>query len=75
MMLTMAVMMSQVGTRVWTRKNHTKHYYIYDAKEEVDVESYTFKAFFSYYLLFNGVMPLDLAVTLVLSKLFIINFV
>lgn len=74
-MLTMAIFMSQVGTRLWTRNNHTLHYYIYDEAEEVDIEAYSFKALMSYYLLLNGLLPLDLAVTLMLSKLFIIYFV
>ncbi len=71
----MAILMSQVGTRFWTRKNYKQHYYIYDEAEEVDVEAYSFKALMSYYLLLNGLLPLDLAVTLMLSKLFIIWFV
>jgi magnesium-transporting ATPase (P-type) len=75
-MFTMAILMSQIGTRVWTRNNHPKHYYIYDAAEgEIDVEMYSFKALMSYYLLFNGLLPLDLAVTLMISKLWVIYFV
>lgn len=57
------------------RRNYQKHYYIYDAAEDVDIENYSFKALMSYYLLLNGLLPLDLAVTLMLSKLFMIGFV
>lgn len=39
------------------------------------MEDYSFKALMSYYLLFNNLLPLDLAVTLMLSKIFIIYFV
>ena len=75
-MLSMAIFMSQVGTRFWIRNNHKKHYYIYDAAEgEINIENYSFKALMSYYLLLNGLLPLDLAVTLMMSKLFVIFYV
>jgi magnesium-transporting ATPase (P-type) len=36
----------------------------------IDWENFTFKATFTFYLLFNGLIPLDLSVTLMITKLF-----
>lgn len=63
-MFLLMLIMSQIGNRIWMRSHSSKHYYIFPHKEHpVDTESYTIKALMSYFLLFNSIIPLDLAIT------------
>lgn len=81
-MFTALVFMSQVGNRKFNKKYGDQMYYVFDeteaAKQEdgkIDYEEYTFKAMMSFYLLFNGLLPLDLAVTLMITKLFMVGLI
>jgi len=75
-MFTALVMMSQIGNRTFNKKYGANMYYVFDPKhEEQDFEFYTFKAMMSFYLLFNGLLPLDLAVTLMITKLFMVGLI
>ena len=69
-MFVLLILMSQIGNRSFNKKYGEKMYYVFDKENEsvklddgsIDFESFTFKAMFSFYLLFNGLLPLDLAV-------------
>jgi len=50
-------------------------YVFTDAEKPINYEMYTFKSMMSFYLLFNGLLPLDLAVTLMITKIFMVAFV
>jgi len=70
------VVMSQIGTRSWLYSNWDEHWYIYPKeKEDVNKELTVFQALMSFYLLFNQLIPLDVAVNLVLTKLFYTLFI
>lgn len=66
------VLMSQIGTRVWIYNNWEDHWYIFpsDKASEFSKEVTVVQALMSFYLLFNQLIPLDVAVNLVLTKLF-----
>ena len=82
-MFTALILMSQVGNRSFNKKNGDNMYYVFDKDFEpaklddgsIDYEQYTFKAMMSFYLLFNGLLPLDLAVTLMITKLFMVGYI
>jgi len=70
------IMMSQVGNRTFNSKYGDQMPYVFtDAEKPINYEFYTFRSMMSFYLLFNGLLPLDLAVTLMISKLFMVAFV
>lgn len=69
-MIVQMLLMSQIGTRLWLYNNLDKHYYIFPTDEEVDKELTVFQALMSFYLLFNQLIPMDLAVNLILNKMF-----
>jgi len=51
-------------------KNSALHQYIFpDFEQPVENEHYTGKVFFSFFLIFNGPIPLDLAVSFTMVKL------
>jgi hypothetical protein len=54
--------------RTWG-SNHSKHSYIFP-EQPVDLNKWSTNTIFSFYLLLNGFIPLDLAVTITLSKMF-----
>lgn len=65
--------MSQIGTRTWLYSNWDEHWYLFpDHKphDPVDKELTVFQGLMSFYLLFNQLIPLDLAVNLILTKMF-----
>jgi len=52
------------------------HFYIFPYEENpVNENTYSFNAIFSFYLLLNGFIPLDLAVTISLSKIFYVFYI
>jgi hypothetical protein len=57
-----------VGTFSWTEQNSAKMYYIFPERS-VDSKLYSQYSMASYYLLFNGMLPLDLQINLLLVKL------
>lgn len=57
-----------VGTFTWMEQNSSKMYYIFPEKS-VDSVLYSEYSMASYYLLFNGMLPLDLQINLLLVKL------
>lgn len=57
-----------VGTFTWMEQNSSKMYYIFPEKR-VDSVLYSEYSMASYYLLFNGMLPLDLQINLLLVKL------
>lgn len=65
--------MSLICNRIWVNNNAKKHFYIFPLEEVIDVNLYSIKALASFYLIFNGLIPLDLAVTFILVKLFYIS--
>lgn len=67
-MLVLDIFMSQIMNRTWNT-NHTDHHYLFP-EEEVDINGYSLTTIFNFYLLLNGFIPLDLAVTITLSKMF-----
>lgn len=69
-MITQMVLMSQIGTRVWLYSNWEGHWYLYPRGVPVEKEVTVFQALMSFYLLFNQLIPLDLAVNLILTKMF-----
>jgi magnesium-transporting ATPase (P-type) len=64
-----AIVMSLICNRIWMSNNASFHYYIFPKGEDIDVNLYSIKAFASFYLIFNGLIPLDLSVTFILVKL------
>ena len=62
--------MSQIGTRVWLYNNVENHWYIFPDKKVFDKELTIFEALMSFYLLFNQLIPMDLAINLILNKMF-----
>jgi len=71
------VLMSQLGNRFWNEAYANEHYYIFPEAQtgRVEIEGYVRKSFFSYYLLFNGVIPLDLVIQFAMVKLIYIGFI
>ena len=69
-MLVQMLLMSQIGTRIWLYENLDKHYYIFPPGKEEDKEMTVFQALMSFYLLFNQLIPMDLAINLILNKMF-----
>jgi phospholipid-translocating ATPase len=75
-MLVMAAMMAFVGNVTWNKNTGVKHYYIFDEAEgPIDYAKYSGTAFMSFYLLFANILPLDMAITLMLSKLLLVQIV
>ena len=82
-MFTGLILMSQVGNRTFNKKYGENMYYVFDKEHEsvrlddetIDYEAYTFKSMMSFYLLFNGLLLLDLAVNLMITKLLIVYFI
>jgi magnesium-transporting ATPase (P-type) len=75
-MLVMAAMMAFVGNVTWNKNTGVKHYYVFDEAEgPIDYGKYSGTAFMSFYLLFCNILPLDMAITLMLSKLLLVQIV
>ena len=72
-MLGMDLLMSQIGTRVWHTQNWAGHYYLFP-EEEPAINAFSFKASLSFYLLLNGLVPLDLMVAATLAKMIYSGF-
>jgi len=71
-MMVQALVMSQICNRVWMSNNRENMTYLFPDSVEEDPASnneYSMRVFLSFYLAFNGLIPLDLAVTFVLVKL------
>lgn len=68
-MFLQAIIHAFVFNRMWVTENSKTHTYIYPPEEDVDVGFYSVKAFASFYLIYNGLIPLDLAVFYLLTKL------
>jgi len=60
--------MSLICNRIWNTNNAQYHYYIFPEKD-IDINFLSVKALASFYLIFNGLIPLDLAVAFVMVKL------
>ena len=68
--------MSLVLGRIWLKNNANKHWYIFPLEERpVDTFAESIKLLVSYYLLLNGLLPLDLVVCFMLGKLMYTYFV
>jgi len=67
-MIMLVILMSQIMNRTW-HSNHASHKYLFP-EETMDVNRWSTNTIFSFYLLLNGFIPLDLAVTITLSKMF-----
>ena len=59
-----------IATRVWLYNNLDKHWNIYPDKKVYDKELTIFETLMSFYLLFNQLIPMDLAINLILNKMF-----
>ena len=68
-MFASALIMALVCNRVWVGNNGKAHTYIFPPEEKIDANLYAFKALASFYLIFNGLIPLDLSVFYLLVKL------
>jgi hypothetical protein len=74
--LTLILFMSQVMLRIWLGKTVSplseefvhNHYYIFPEAESFESNLFSLRSIFTYYLLLNGVIPLNLTVNNVLSK-------
>lgn len=65
------LLMSQAGTRAWLHSKHDRLEYLFPKFEQpIDIELYVLKALGSFYLIFNLLIPLDLAVNIILVKMF-----
>ena len=69
-MIIQMLFMSQIATRVWLYNNLDKHWYIFPDKKIYDKELTIFETLMSFYLLFNQLIPMDLAINLILNKMF-----
>jgi magnesium-transporting ATPase (P-type) len=67
-MFVLMVLMSQIMNRTWMSENN-HHYYVFPHFERpIESETYTAKSIMSYFLVFNGVIPLDLVVAFTIMK-------
>jgi P-type E1-E2 ATPase len=63
------ISMSQIANRLWITANADEHYYIYPISERpIPTEGYTMRSTLSFSLILNGLIPLDLAVTITIVK-------
>ena len=63
------MVMSQIGNRLWMRNHSGDHFYIFPGFEHpVKNEVYTMKSMMSFFLLFNTIIPLDLAIAYTIIK-------
>lgn len=64
-------MMSQVGAAYWLDINMDKKYYIFPKEilQTIDYSHMQFQSFFTFYLLLNIMIPLDLTITMVFAKM------
>jgi len=67
-MLIFDILMSQIMNRTWN-SSHSNHNYIFP-EETVDFNKWSNNSIFSFYLLLNGFIPLDMQLTITLSKMF-----
>jgi magnesium-transporting ATPase (P-type) len=75
MMVVLNILMSQIMNRAWN-SDMGHHFYLWPAdKEPVAVGKEAVDAIFKYYLLLNGVIPLNLAVIVRLGLMFYVGFV
>lgn len=64
------ILVSFWGNRAWMQDNSGKHFYIYPESEQpVDLQYSSYRALLKFYLLFNSLVPLDLMVVFILSKM------
>lgn len=67
---------SQVFNRLFLQKKGDQLTYVFQEFEKpVNYEEYTMASMMSFYLLLNGLLPLDLAVNLIVTKLLMVYFV
>ena len=67
--------MSQVMVRIWNSNNNHLEYLWPKDKDPLDENKEAMDAIFKYYLLLNGVIPLNLAVIVRLGLMFYVGFV
>ena len=68
-MLSLMLIFSHVGNRIWLENNAEKHFYIFSQDElPIDKEGIVAKSMMSFFLLFNAILPLDLPIVLTMSK-------
>jgi phospholipid-transporting ATPase len=64
------ILVSFWGNRSWMQENSGKHFYIYPESEQpIDLQYSSYRAVLKFYLLFNSLVPLDLMVVFILSKM------
>lgn len=67
----LVILCSQVLGRNWLERNADKHFYIFPPEERpVDTLKNASSLMVSFYLLLNGLLPLDLVVIFMLAKFF-----
>ena len=76
-MCIMFLFASQIGTRTWLHNNADMHHYLYNEKKDypINIELFVIEAVGSFYLIFNLLIPLDLAVNTILIKMVYTLFV
>lgn len=83
-MFTALILMSQIGNRTFNKTHGHKMFYVFDKMETlqpdgsflpIDFEKYTFQSMVSHFLILNGLMPLDLAVTLMITKIIMVGLI
>lgn len=67
----LVILCSQVLGRNWLERNANKHFYIFPPEERpVDTLKNASSLMVSFYLMLNGLLPLDLVVIFMLAKFF-----
>ena len=63
-------LMAFIGNKQWMKQNAHVHYYLYPKSEQpVDLQKSVYTSILKFYLLFNSMIPLDLTVIFILSKM------
>jgi len=61
--------MSEIGCRIWMNNNSNMQYYIFPLNERpINNDLYVLKSIGAYYLLFDGILPIDLQIVTMISK-------
>ena len=69
-MFALNVTMTFWGNRSWMQANSQAHFYLYPPFEQpVDLQVAAYQSILKFYLLFNSMVPLDLMVVFILSKM------
>ena len=62
--------MAFIAHKQWMVDNAHVHFYLYPKSEQpVDIQQSVYTSILKYYLLFNSMIPLDLTVIFILSKM------